>query len=155
MSDKKPNIDVILNKNLSTDYDLRYIIVDKDTGEILDDALMNLLEKSQIFDLSIFRQVHFGYGYKSKRNAYSAFAYKNRDRSKDAEKAQKKKAVKEWCKTHRAFVNNLEQIAFEIAKGSWGPEDKFDAKLVKEAFEEAEYTDLPFTIGEFLKYWGD
>ena len=133
MNDKKTNIDVIISKNLSTDYDLRYIIVDKDTGEILDDAQ--------------------GYGYKSKQNAYSAYAYKNRDRSKDTEKAQKKKVIKEWCREHREFVRNLEDIAFEIAKGSWGPDDKFDAKLVREAFAENGYKDLPFTAGEFLKYW--
>ena len=37
--------------------------VDKETGEVLDDAQ--------------------GYGYKTKRNAYACYGYKNRDKSKD------------------------------------------------------------------------
>ena len=50
---------------LSEEYDPRYVIVDTSTGEIVDDAQ--------------------GYGYRSKRKAYAAFAYKNQDKSKDAE----------------------------------------------------------------------
>jgi len=130
---RKMNIDVIYSEILSGHGDSRYIIVDKDTGEIIDDAQ--------------------GYGYKSKQGAYAAYSYKNRDRSKDDVKAQKKKAVKEWCRQNKDFVSRLEDDAFQIAKGSYGPEDKFNAKWVTKAFEEAGYIDLPFTSAEFLKYW--
>ena len=133
--DNKIEIEVVLDENLSEGEwdDKRYIIVDKETGEILDDAQ--------------------GYGYKSKPNAYRAWAYKNRDKSKDKEREEKKKEVQKWCKKHRKSVENLEDAAFEIAKGAWGPDDKFDTKLVKRFFKEEGFTELPFTIGEFLKYW--
>ena len=127
------NIHVIFSANLSGYGDARYIVIDKDTGEVLDDAQ--------------------GYGYKSKPNAYAAYSYKTRDRSKDKEKAEKKKVVREWCRRNKEFVGKLEGDAFSIAKGSYAPEDKFDAKWVKQAFKEAGYKELPFTAGEFLRYW--
>jgi len=74
-------IEVILSDKLSVYDDKRYIVVDKETGEVLDDAQ--------------------GYGYKSQQNAYRAYAYKTRDKSKDAEKEQTKKAVKEWCRKNK------------------------------------------------------
>lgn len=68
MSEK--NYKVTKNKELSTADKKRYIVVDIQTGEILDDAQ--------------------SYGYKSIKNAYSAFAYKTRDKSKDKEKKAKR-----------------------------------------------------------------
>lgn len=49
-------------------------------------------------------------------------------------------------------MNLMDEIAFEIAKGSWGPDDKFDAKLVRQMLKE---NDLKpdFTAGELLKVW--
>lgn len=62
-------IKVIESSSLSKQYNKRYVIVDEDTGEILDDAQ--------------------GYGYRSAPNAYKAWAYKTRDKSKDKEKKKK------------------------------------------------------------------
>lgn len=127
------NYKAIKSDKLSKPYDDRFVIVDLE-GNILDDAQ--------------------GYGYKSIKNAYAAFAYKNTSK-KDREKLEeKKKIVRKWCKEHKNFVKTMEEFAFEIAKGSWGPEDKFDTKFVKKCFEESGYTDLPFTASDFLKYWG-
>lgn len=50
----------VYSERLSKRLDSRYIIVDEDTGEILDDAQ--------------------GYGYKSKPNAYRGYAYKQKQR---------------------------------------------------------------------------
>lgn len=69
------NITVIKDESLSSEYDKRYVVIDKDTGEILDNAQ--------------------GYGYKSVQKAYAAYGYKNRDKSKDKEKAAKKKHIKQ------------------------------------------------------------
>ena len=124
---------VVLGKELSTYNDNRYVIVDSETNEIIDDAQ--------------------GYGYKTPRNAHAAYAYKNRDKSKDAEKEAKKRVVLKWCKENKEFVNVLLDDAFQIAKGSYGPDDKFDAKYVADAFKDAGFKDLPFTTSEFLKYW--
>ena len=90
--------------------EFRYRIVSSETGEVLDDAQ--------------------GYGYKTAQKAYAAYAFKNRDRSKDKEKQKKKKLIIKWIKEHNSFINLLKEVEFEIAKGSWGPEDKFNASLV-------------------------
>lgn len=47
----------------------------------------------------------------------------------------------------------MDQIAFEIMKGSWGPDDKFDAKLVGELLKNDGYSNLDFTPGELLRVW--
>ncbi len=47
----------------------------------------------------------------------------------------------------------MDQFAFEIAKGSWAPDAKFDTQFVREMLKEAGYTDLPFTAKELLQVW--
>ena len=126
-------IEVIRGGSEDSDYSPRYIIIDKDTGEIIDDAQ--------------------GYGYKTKRKAYACYGFKNRDKSKDAEKEYKKRCVRRFCKANPDFISFLEQIEFEIYVGKWGIEDVFNTKLVREIFEENGYIELEFTIPEFLKYW--
>ena len=49
----------------------RFAVFDAETGEMLDDAQ--------------------GYGYRTAKKAWAAWTYKNRDKSKDREKARKKK----------------------------------------------------------------
>lgn len=116
---------------LSKPYDRRYIIVDAETGAVLDDAQ--------------------GYGYKTVQKAHAAFAYKIR-KSKDAAKKAKEKHIKNWMKENRSFVELMDTFAFEIAKGSWGPDDKFYAKLVKKMLKEHKLTP-DFTAGDLLKVW--
>ncbi len=125
------NIDVIEDPNLSTYYDKRYIIVNKDTGEVIDTAQ--------------------GYGYKSKQKAYAAFAYKNRDKSKDAEKANKKKHIQKWIREHNSFMNLLEGYAFDYLKNG-DEEDKIDAKFVKELLKSENLT-IDFKSSELLNVW--
>ena len=116
-------------------YGTRYVIVDEETGEVLDDAQ--------------------GYGYKTKQKAWAALAYKNRDPSRDKEKAEKERIIEAWMKEHQPFVEGMDQIAFEIAKGSWGPDDKFDTAMVRQMLKDSGYTDLPFTAHELFRYWGN
>ena len=131
MSEK--NIKVIESQELSTRYEKRYVVVDKETSEILDDAQ--------------------GYGYKSVKGAYSAYAYKNRDKSKDKEKQAKQTHIQQWMKKHKGFVEQMNGFAFEIeCKHSWGPEDKFDATFVKKMFKDHNL-EPDFTAGELLKVW--
>lgn len=65
---KKRNVKVVESKTLSSRYDRRFVIVDEETENVLDDAQ--------------------GYGYKSKQKAMAAWSYKNRDKSKDAKSAK-------------------------------------------------------------------
>ena len=111
----------------------RYVIIDEETGDDLDDAQ--------------------GYGYRTKQKAMAAWNYKNRERSKDVEKAAKEREVAAWMKENKSFVNNMDATAFEIAKGSWGPEEKFDTAFLKKMLKDEGYDNLPFTAFELLKYW--
>lgn len=113
-------------------FEIRFRIISTDTGEILDDAQ--------------------GYGYKTAQKAYSAYAYKTRDKSKDKEKLAKKKHIQKWMKEHKAFVRAMDDTTFEIAKGTWGPDDKFDAKQVKRMLNDVQL-EPDFTAGELLKVW--
>lgn len=125
-------IAAIFSRELSSGRDKRYVVIDKNTQEVLDDAQ--------------------GYGYRSPQKAYAAYAYKHRDKSKDKEKAAKAKKIRSWMKEHKDFVKLMDQIAFEITKGSWGPDDKFDAKLVKRLLKENDL-EPDFTAAELIRVW--
>lgn len=128
----KKTVKAIKSEMLSKEYEARYILVDQETGEILDDAQ--------------------GYGYKTRRNAYAAFSYKMRDRSKDQGREEREEYIRKWMREHKSFVRFFDQIAFEIVKGSWAPEDKVDAKLVKWLMQQQKIeTDI--RPGEFLQVW--
>ena len=64
----------VLSGELSKYNDKRYVIVDIESGRILDNAQ--------------------GHGYKSPQKAYACYAYKKRDRSKDNEKQEKENKIK-------------------------------------------------------------
>lgn len=125
-------IAAIFSRELSSGRDKRYVVIDKTTQEVLDDAQ--------------------GYGYRSPQKAYAAYAYKHRDKSKDKEKAAKTKRILVWMKEHKDFVKLMDQIAFEIEKGSWGPDNKFDTKLVKQLLKESDL-EPDFSAAELIRVW--
>ena len=130
------NIKAILSETLSKEYDNRYVIVDTETGEVLDDAN--------------------GYGFKSQKAAYKAFWYKNRTKEENKNYNNKKKNVKLFLKEHKYIKKDFEQFAFEIQKGSWGPNDKVNTNLVKMILDNHNITNLekygitPYDIFKFL-----
>ena len=123
---------VVESEKLSNYNEKRYIVVDIKTGKVLDDAQ--------------------SYGYKSIKKAYSAFAYKRRDKSKDKEKQIKEKKIKNWMLENRSFIKLMDQIAFEIVKGSWGTEEKFNTAFLKKMLKENNLNP-DFTAFELLKVW--
>ncbi len=131
--------DAVINKNEPWEnhpaYDTtetRFCIVSTDTGEVLDDAQ--------------------GYGYKTAQKAYAGYSYKNRDKSKDKERLAKKKHIEKWMKENKSFVKLMDAYAFEMAKGTMAPDDKFDAKFIKELLK-SERLEPDFTASELLKTW--
>ena len=122
------NIAVILSETLSREYDRRYVVIDKDTGEVLDDAQ--------------------GYGYKSIPKAHAAYAYKTRDKSKDAEKLARKKHILQWLSEHKDFARLMEAAAFDCVKCG----EPFNAALVKKLLRENEL-EPDFSAGELLRAW--
>ena len=138
MEKKYKAISIIVTQKPRTEYDSetrekRYVIIDTESGEIVDDAQ--------------------GYGYKSAQKAYAGWSYKNRDKSKDKEKAEKERIIARWMRENKKFVRLLDSVAFDIQTRQWEYEDKLDAKLVKKLLEENDYKDLPFSAGDLLRYW--
>ena len=127
---KKPDVSVVKDEGLSSPYNPRYVIVNKVTGKVLDNAQ--------------------GYGYRTVQKAYAAWNYKNRDKSKDREKVKRRKAVIRWLTEHKDFADAMETYAFEIEKGSWGKEEKFNAAFVKKMLKDFNL-ETEFTPGEILK----
>ena len=123
----------VIDQKLSKNNDKRYVIIDKKTGKVLDDAQ--------------------GCGYKSPQKAHAAFAYKNRDKKTDAEKKSKLAKIRDWARKHKSFMKLMDEIAFEISKGSWGPDDKFDTKMVKKMLKDNNLVLEDFTAVELLRYW--
>ena len=122
------NIAVIESADLSSEYDKRYVVVDKDTGQVLDDAQ--------------------GWGYKSIQKAYAAYSYKTRDKSRDAEKRAKKKRILSWLKEHKDFAGLMEAVAFDSVKCG----EPFNAATVKQLLKENNLAP-DFTAGELLRAW--
>lgn len=120
------------NSSAYDTFETRFCIVSTDTGEVLDDAQ--------------------GYGYKTAQKAYSAYAYKTRDKSKDRERVAKKKHIERWMKENKSFVRLMDDCAFRIAKGTMAPNDKFDARFVKKLLKESGL-DPDFTASELLRVW--
>lgn len=85
----KRHVMVVKSEALSKPYEWKFVVVDVDTGEVLDNAQ--------------------GYGYKTKQKAMAAWNYKTRDRSKDAAKKAKEKLIKDWMRHHKGFVDTMGQ----------------------------------------------
>lgn len=110
----------------------RWCIINEETGEVVDNAQ--------------------GYGYRTPQKAYAGWGYKSRDKSKDLEKAITSRKAKAWLKEHKNFFESMDTIAFEIAKGSWGPNEKFNAALVARMLKEHDL-EAPVTAGELIRAW--
>lgn len=137
MDKKYRAVAITVTHNPTDEFDLvkhetRYVIKDMASGIIVDDAQ--------------------GYGYKTAQKAYAGWSYKNRDKSKDKEKAEKEIVIAKWMKENKSFIKLLDTLAFEMWKDSYGS-DKINTKFVSELLEENGYKDLPFTAKELFKYW--
>lgn len=109
----------------------RYKIVSKETGELIDDAQ--------------------GYGYRTIEGAHRAYAYKTRDKSKDAEYKAKQGRINRWLKSHQDFVEDLNDIYVRIVRSSFGR-----AKLTSEEISgllESHNLKVDFKPSELLKVY--
>lgn len=123
---------VIPSKKLPKSYGTRYIVIDAETGITLDDAQ--------------------GYGYKTKRNAYAAYAYKYAHLGVDDGERAKKARILAWLRKNKGFVEALEYYEKEVLKRSWNPMAKVDAKYIQGLLDEYE-ADADITGWEVLQIW--
>lgn len=119
----------VLSEELSKYDDKRYVIVDIESGAVLDNAQ--------------------GHGYKSPQKAYACYAYKKRDKSKDKEKQEKENRIKNWLRENREFTSQLDSEAYWSIKD---PAVEFNLKFVKKLLKE-QNLEPEFTASEILKVW--
>lgn len=109
-------------------FETRYAIVDMDTGEIFDDAQ--------------------GYGYRTKRKAYAALAYKRRPKEVFIKEAETKKKVHAFCRQHRKLIKRIREYMFMLARDGV-PFTERDAENI---ISEEEKSTMEFTIADLIKY---
>ena len=119
----------VLSEKLSKYNDKRYVIVDIESGMVLDNAQ--------------------GHDYKSPRKAYACYAYKKRDKSKDKKKQEKENRIKNWLRENKEFTRQLDSEAYWAMKD---PAVEFNLKFVKKLLKE-QNLEPEFTASEILKVW--
>lgn len=112
----------------------RFCVVNAETGEILDDAQ--------------------GYGYRTPQKAHAAWSYKCTPASVRAANVKHVKRVQAWIKAQKGLVEAMEDEAFLIAKGSYGPGERFDAAHVTDLLDDLGITDRPYSSAEILRCRG-
>lgn len=106
----------------------RFVIIDEDTGEVVDDAQ--------------------GYGYKTAQNAYRACGYKNRPKEKFDQDAKIERAVYRFCRNHGDIVKEIENEMFYAVKDGV----PFTGKDVDDLIPEDLRSEFWFGSKNFLKY---
>ena len=124
---------------LSREGEMRYIVVDTKTNDIVDDAQ--------------------GYGYKSPQKAWAAFQWKLRnghinneaDATVKVSSSESKTTIYRWLEKHPEFVDTLNMVALDIGKGR-GPDDRITPRIVQNLLNEMNLT-VDFAAKDILKIW--
>ena len=110
----------------------RWVIKDSVTDEVMDNAQ--------------------GYGYKSPQKAFAAFAYKGCEPQTFQATLARRKRIHHWLVNNPAFLDDMNHTAFELSKGMYGPDEVFNAAVVKELLKDHGIT-VEFTPAEILSVW--
>lgn len=122
------NVKAIKSEVLSSRRSERYVIVDTETGEILDDAQ--------------------GFGYKSAPKAYAAYSYKNKSDKEKLDKMEHYVKVYKWMIAHEQVVDYFMYIELNNAKYP----DECGPVSVKDAQEIMNEYNVDFFKPKDLKY---
>lgn len=118
---------VIKSEELSDVYEPRYVVVDTETGEIVDNAQ--------------------GYGYRTREKAFKAWGYKQNLKKNQARDKQLKSEVKCFIKKHKGIFNQLDDMLFEAAKCGEDVKNKEIAEFLK-----SQNIELPWPVKTLMKY---
>lgn len=118
----------IYSEGLSAPGNPRYILIDPDTGELLDDAQ--------------------GYGYKTPQKAHAAWAYKNKSPDDRRQEAAAKRRVQQWLDRHPEFRDKLENMVVLAYK----EDEEIVVADVQKALDQFRFGDLSVTAEELFKY---
>lgn len=122
------NVKAIKSEVLSSRRSERYVIVDTETGEILDDAQ--------------------GFGYKSAPKAYAAYNYKNKSDKEKLDKMEHYVKVFKWMIEHEQVTDYFMYIELNNAKYP----NECEPVSVKDAKEIMDEYDVDFFKPKDLKY---
>ena len=64
----------------------------------------------------------------------------------------RRKRIHHWLITHPEFLRDMDHTAFDFAKGMYGPDEVFNAGVVKELLKDHGIT-VDFTPMEILSVW--
>lgn len=92
-------------------WETRYIVINEETGEVLDDAQ--------------------GYGYKSYQNAVKGYSYQRKTKEQKQQLKIKKKKCQEWWSKHKSIANFYEAVLLDALKDN----EKLTAKQCKEIIQ--------------------
>lgn len=107
---------------------MRFCIIDTDTGVVFDDAQ--------------------GYGYKTAQNAHKALSYKQRSKEEFEKERNIENAVKNFCKSHSSFENDIDDALFQAVKNGIPMTEKEIESLIPNDIKE----EMWFGIKKYLKY---
>lgn len=122
------NIKAIKSEVLSSRRSERYVIVDTETGEILDDAQ--------------------GFGYESAPKAYAAFNYKNKSDKEKLDQMEHYVKVFKWMISHKDVIRYFDDIEFYSVKYP----GEYEPVSIKDAQEIMKKYDVNFFKPKDLKY---
>ena len=118
----------IYSEGLSAPGNPRYVLIDPDTGELLDDAQ--------------------GYGYKTPQKAHAAWAYKNKAPDDRRQEAAAKRRVQQWLDRYPEFRDKLENMVVLAYK----EDEEIVVADVQKALDQFRFGDLSVTAEELFKY---
>jgi hypothetical protein len=122
------NWKVVKSDTLSGGYSQRYIIIDSESGEMLDDAQ--------------------GYGYKTAQNAVVAFKWKHDKKAQAWSK--RKKRIAAWLEKNPEFDDELADMMFQAYKMAGYEDAKLSVEDIKWLLDKHGVT--KFGAEEILRY---
>lgn len=122
-------VKAVFCEGLSTPGNPRYILIDADTGEVLDDAQ--------------------GYGYKTQRKAHAAYSYKTLSAEQRRQKAVVRRKVRDWLERRPQIQDQLLSLALR-AELDHRTLENADVQNLLAQFG---YRQLDFGIEDLLEYF--
>lgn len=123
---------VVYSRELSSEYEPRYIVIQPKTGAVLDDAQ--------------------GFGYTSREKAAKAYTYKKMPHPEQRSLAARKRRVEKWCLEHLDVVDGYADICLQHMKATGDGRISMSSAVVSRYLKDCGYDNLPFSAQDFIRY---
>ncbi len=123
---------VVYSRELSSEYEPRYIVIQPKTGAVLDDAQ--------------------GFGYTSREKAAKAYTYKKMPHPEQRSLAARKRREEKWCLEHLDVVDGYADICLQHMKASGDGRISMSSAVVSRYLKDCGYDNLPFSAQDFIRY---